>query len=599
MAAALAVAAALAGGCAVLPTSGTPASAPARPAFGGGGGGGCCALIVRGPQAGWSAEQVVSGFLVASAKPAHDFALAREYLAPGRTRDSWQPGSAVTILSQTPKVSRESERLTQPGGSTTVVVSGQEMATLAGDQYTPAGSGDQPTPPLYFTMKSVNGHTMIGQLPANGLLLTDNLFHLVYTARVVYYYGLRNSELVPSPVFVPADSDIARTLVNDLRQIPPGGLRDAVGTGFQPGSRVDSVQTAPGRTAIVSIHLPRGTSYSTYLNVASQVVATLTGPGYGTAPFEAVKLKVNGKQWSPRHSGPVLTQDTAGLDRPRPGGNGPVYYLTPAGSVRMLSLLSARGIPAPGEAGTSRLALHTVAVSPDHEHLAGIAGPADTVYTGDLTATGQSGAHPAATDLRSRLIGTDFSSLSWDNEDELWVAGRVGHKPGVWVLPKDKGGAMRVSLPRGLGGHVTGVRIAPDGMRIAMIVGWGPKAHLELGYITGGVQGFSVTHVVSLGPGLSGVSAMSWFDENHLVAAARYSPPGPQPRTSPLQLWEVPVNGDSATSLHWQQSGVTAITAAGPHYPLYLSRDGRLEKSVGLGEPWTDVTAGQAVDYPG
>jgi hypothetical protein len=62
----------------------------------------------------------------------------------------------------------------------------------------------------------------------------------------------------------------------------------------------------------------------------------------------------------------------------------------------------------------------------------------------------------------------------------------------------------------------------------------------------------------------------------------------------------VPVNGDIATSLHWQQQGVTSITAAGPQNPLYLSlASGRLEKSVELGEPWNDVTAGQAVVYPG
>ena len=66
------------------------------------------------------------------------------------------------------------------------------------------------------------------------------------------------------------------------------------------------------------------------------------------------------------------------------------------------------------------------------------------------------------------------------------------------------------------------------------------------------------------------------------------------------QLWEVPANGDNATSLHWQQRGlVTSITAAGPQNPLYLTVGGRLEKSVALGEPWTDVTAGQAAEYPG
>jgi hypothetical protein len=93
---------------------------------------------------------------------------------------------------------------------------------------------------------------------------------------------------------------------------------------------------------------------------------------------------------------------------------------------------------------------------------------------------------------------------------------------------------------------------------------------------------------------------MTWYDEGHLVVAAQQISAGPQARPSAPQLWEVPANGDSPTSLHWQQVGVTSITAAGPLNPLYLSlTTGRLDKSVALGEPWTDVTAGQAADYPG
>ena len=179
--AALVVAAALASGCTALPTSGAPASAPARPALGVGGDG-CCGLIVRGPQPNWSPDQIVHGFLLASAKPAHNFALAREYLAPGKTRNSWRPGSAVTILATVPRVSLLSGRLSGPGGAT-VEVTGQEMATLKGSQYTPAASGDQPAPPQDFSVVPVKGQPLIGELPSTGLLLTENLFHLVYTAR--------------------------------------------------------------------------------------------------------------------------------------------------------------------------------------------------------------------------------------------------------------------------------------------------------------------------------------------------------------------------------------------------------------------------------
>ena len=575
----------LAGGCAALPTSGAPQSAPPRPAFGAGSDG-CCGLIVRGPQPGWGPQTVVYGFLLASAKPAHNFALAREYLTPGTTRNSWRPSSVVTILAQTPTVSKESHRLSPPGGAV-VVVTGQEVATLKGAQYTPVASGEQ----LAFTLTSVNGQTLIHELPNNGLLLTENLFHLVYTPRDLYYYDLRNNSLVPSPVFVPVDADIPKTLVGYLLHNPPGDLRNALSTGFPPSAQLGPVQEAPGKTAIVSIHLPRATLPSTYRAMARQLVATLTSPGYGPPLFDAVKLKINGKMWSPPGGGPVLTLATSALNLPHPSGSGPVYYVGADGKVRMLTRLAARGQPVCGEAGSGQLALQQLAVSPLRKYLAGIAGPANTVYVGSLEPACPPGARSSAGVLHARLTGTDFRSLSWDSDGNLWVVGRLHHTAGVWVLPGGRGQPIEVDAS-GLG-HVTSLRVAPDGTRVAMIVGTGAKAHLELGYIMRNGLGFSITHLVPLGPSLSAVTALTWYDEDHLVAAAQQGTPGPQ-------LWEVPVNGDGATSLQWTQRGlVTSIAAAGPQNPLYLTVNGQLEKSVGLDELWTAITAGNAVEYPG
>ena len=125
----------LASGCATIPSSGPVGSAPipAPPAGGGVSGGG---LIVEGPQRGWNPEQVVSGFLLASASFAHDHATAREYLTPSASR-LWRPGAQVTILASTPSVSQQAGRLSGQGDRATVTVSWQELATLdaSPDQY--------------------------------------------------------------------------------------------------------------------------------------------------------------------------------------------------------------------------------------------------------------------------------------------------------------------------------------------------------------------------------------------------------------------------------------------------------------------------------
>src|SRR5215472_6310565 len=56
------------------------------------------------PGPGWTAKQIVSGFLAASASFAGDHAVAREYLDSIAQRD-WKPGWAVTVVSTPPTTS--------------------------------------------------------------------------------------------------------------------------------------------------------------------------------------------------------------------------------------------------------------------------------------------------------------------------------------------------------------------------------------------------------------------------------------------------------------------------------------------------------------
>src|SRR5262249_24525772 len=103
----LVTAAALAGGCSGIPVGPRPPDAAAAPPPGAGP---CCGLLVRGPQPGWSPEDVVKNFLVASAIGANDFHVARQYLTGAASR-AWQPGAAVTILTKEPRVSEPPGRL--------------------------------------------------------------------------------------------------------------------------------------------------------------------------------------------------------------------------------------------------------------------------------------------------------------------------------------------------------------------------------------------------------------------------------------------------------------------------------------------------------
>src|SRR5262249_21373958 len=127
--------------------------------------------------------------------------------------------------------------------------------------------------------------------------------------------------------------------------------------------------------------------------------------------------------------------------------------------------------------GAAQVPLTKIAVSPGGGRLAGLAGPANTVYTGALIT--EPGHRQSVEQMKAQLHGTSFSSLSWDNSDDLWVVGTKGHHQGVRVLITGQGPGVPVQLPD-LDGPVTSLRVAPDGVRVAMIVGEGTGAHLVL-----------------------------------------------------------------------------------------------------------------------
>jgi hypothetical protein len=590
----------LATGCATIPSSGAVGSAPtpAPPAGGGVSGGG---LIVEGPQPGWNPEQVVSGFLLASASFAHHHATARAYLTAGASR-LWQPGAQVTILASTPSVLQQTGRLDGQGNRATVMVSWQELATLdASGQYTARGGAAR----QYFALESVHGEWRIASVPSTDgskvsheLLLPAALFRLDYAPRNLYFYGQLpagqpNQLLVPAPVFAPLQSsDLVATLVNDLLHDPSGWLENGAVTAFPPGSRLRKIQVLPGppgdKTAIVDIGLPRGTPRSTVQAMAAQLVWTLTSPAYSAALIQAVKLKINGRLWAPRSGDTVQGLAEYGRYMPRVSRPQNLYYVSTNGAVRMFGQ-QAHSVAVPGQAGTGEVPLSKIAVSLNGHYLAGVA--ATTVYTADLAAAAKEHAPAAAGNLHGRLSGTRFSTPSWDSAGDLWVAGRVKGEPGVWVIPAASGGRPApVSLPIGMG-PVTGLRVAPDGVRIALIVGRGASAHLMVGAITRSGGAVFITQAVPLAPGLTGPTALTWYNEDHLLAITQSA--------NGTRLWEVPVNGDLPIPKS-PQPDMVSITAAGPQNALYAGvSGGRLLNSVSLGEPFRDISAGSDATYPG
>jgi hypothetical protein len=594
-AAAVAGAAALAlAGCAMVPASGGVNELPISEA-GGGQNQENPQLIPIGPVPGWNPAQIVNGFLAASASFANDRAIALEYLTPGE-RSRWHPGGEVTVVgnlqpSTTANVPKR--QLNLASQQTTVQVSAVQVATLTGSgQYLTTPSSASSKGGYTFHLTKINNQWRIDSpLPTAQLMLTTDELERAYQQRNLYFLDPSGQTLVPDPVFVPqnaTESDLATQLVTGLLKDPQGWLSGATRTAFPAGTSPHIQVSFNGPDATVSIRVPQATLKS--LNqpaLAAQLVWTLTSSSYGPSSIQSVQLQVNGHtlgQDGSQYLLPKMYQDWV----PSPSAAAGPYFISSTGSVRLVtaaghlgSVTSLPSRPVSGQAGTAEVpALSAIAVSPDQAALAGVSANGSIIYRGELARS--------ATLTAQRPSGT-VTSLSWDRSGALWFAAGGS----VWMLTPGTGSTVQADLGLPAGDEVTAFRVAPDGVRAAMIVKTGNGAsQLLLAAIIHSDAGAAVSigQTVAIGAGIADPGALSWYDADHIVVLAGAG--------SGAQLEEVPVNGGQPT-LIGTQSGTVSVTGDGAGLAVGLS-NGELFVSPSLNAPWEPVdSAGKGPVFPG
>ena len=600
----------LAAGCANVPASGLLQSTNLPSSVGGEQqGSDCCGLIMNGPSDGWTPMKVVLNFILASADFADHRAVAREYLTRAASA-SWQPGPgpAVTVIAQPPTPGPTSLPFGSRG-TADVQIGVQVLGQVTGSgQYIPAPGG-QAEQQQGFTLVKVAGQWRIDRLPAGAdrisheLMLTKELFQLAYQPRDLYYLDPSGKHLVPDPVFVPVDTtSLASDLVNALRASPQGWLADGVLSAFPLSAHLlRPVEVPPGsKTAIVSLSLPRADATGSSVGqISAQLVWTLTSPGFRSSVISAVKLYVNGKAWTPPGADSAV-QSRSDYPQPalEPAAGQNLYFLTSAGAARVLRGQGPASVPVPGQAGTGTTPLSGIAVSPDQRYLAGVAGPpaAATVDTEDLAAAAQQHASASASGLHAQLTGVTVSALTWDSGDNLWIAGSQHGRARVWVLSAVGGAPVSVTLPAAAE-RVSALRVAPDGVRVAMIASTasGPKVLLAAIVRTAvsvrTEAQVTLSAATQVGADLSAPLALSWYDADHLLVV-NSSAAGPE-------VEEVPVDGDRS-SYQGIEPGLASIAAAGPRNLVFGGlQTGYLARTVGLGELWSQFVPGHDPVYPG
>jgi hypothetical protein len=564
----------LAGGCATLPTSGQPhavtgATAPAPDNV--------QLLPPSAPDPAWLPQQVVTGFLHASA---YAFAsapqVAREYLARN-VRANWHPSKSVTVIG-TPQIlptSRIGPQNANGGGvpDETVRFRAAQLANLTTSGQYVSESGSR----VYqFSLENVNGRWLIQKYPPGPLLLTRSDFQQAYLPQVLYFYG-PSGAMVPDPVFVPQGStstELADDLVGDLRSDPGGWLAGAARTAFPPGSRAIGPVGISGSTAQVNLGGAAARAGPAELRrMAAQLVLTLTSQPYSAPLARSVVLEVNGRRT--RVSGQFTSYQSL---LPGSGqGSGTAYFLGSNGALSELNPAGGSRL-APGPGGLSRLAAGSIAVSPGQRPELAVtvaSRPGCVIYHGPLASTGRLS--------RWRVPGPEGSScaaLSWDASGALWAATNQS----VWVLTRAGQPVPVGGLPPG---RILALRVAPDGVRVAMIVqGRGGVRRLLVAASSRSSAGISLGPPVVIGGNVTGATALNWYGPSDLLVLAH------------SQLYQVPLNGAEATSVEAVEPGVQTVTTDGSAL-VAATRDGEILQSPGLNSSWRRATRGRAPAFAG
>lgn len=553
-------------------------------------------IYLRPPGNNWTPEQIVRGFLTASASFANGHQVAREYLTAKESR-AWNPSWSATVFSKDPVV-KAVPYPTGPRNQATVTVTGTVQANLSGygSYAVPSAKAPEGEGPVPFTFNLVkdNGQWRISYAPPE-LLLTSDLFKDDYQVGNLYFFDPVGHYLVPDPVYVPLQAtpaNLMNGLVHDLITPPPDWLsRGATKTAFPKGTtRVGGV-TLDGGTASVNLggaiaKVPANQAAQVMQQVSAQLWWTLSSFGPAGLTVQSVEVSVNGKPWTPPNSeeNPVQRQV---LYSPPTGESGVFYYLDGAGN-----LVSQRGTQSkPARVAHVGTGYSQLAVSPDHEYLAVLRN--GSLFTG-----------PVGGRL-SRRSGTGYTTISWDPVGDLWatMGGQIVMLRGAASPRQPQGQPVSAAVVNSDGtspfpaqaGQFTALRVAPDGVRVAIVVG---GTDLYFGAIVsqpGARPGqMSIKIVLSpfyvTGTGTTTFSAVTWYGPDNVIVLGA---PGPV-------LTEYPVDGGSSTSIA-AVPRIRWITASEGSALIAGLAKGGIEADANLTGIWASISgaAGIAPAYPG
>ncbi|WP_026178128.1 LpqB family beta-propeller domain-containing protein [Streptomyces hokutonensis] len=546
--------------------------------------------------------EIVQGFLEALTSDDPTYKTARLYLTAKAARN-WQPEASTTVLADGPST----EVVHPPGGredsdAFTYALTGARVATVDSQQaYSPADG--QYSQRVHLAKDAKSGQWRIDGLP-QGVVMGSSDFQRNYMSVNKYYFASNTTAgtttqpiAVADPVFVRRRVDPMTQMVRSLLDGPTSWLGPVVRSSFPTGTALRKGVTSltPDDQNKLTVPLNQKASrvgLARCNEMATQILYTLHTM---TPTVDEVELQAaNGAQLC------VYSENNAESLVTRGPVNHPVYLYFLDDKHRVVRIPGgSRGThteAVPGPLGEGTKPLGSVAVSRDEERGAGVSLDGKSLYVGSMV-SGASLGDPVLTS-QGKTADDRLTAPSWDVQGDLWVADRDPNNPRLLLLQQGAGQPIAVDT-LGLDGRIESVRVAADGVRIALVVEKNGKRSLQIGRIqrsgaTGEQPVVSVLELRSATPDLEEITAMSWAGDSRLVVVGRAQGGVQQMRY--VQVDGSTPEGPAPTAL----TGVKEIAASeDDKLPLVaFSEDGIVRLPTGA--QWQKVVkTGSAPVYPG
>ncbi|WP_221359319.1 LpqB family beta-propeller domain-containing protein [Streptomyces beigongshangae] len=552
-------------------------------------------------------EEIVQGFLEALTSDDPGFETARKYLTEEASGE-WRPNESTTVLADGPNTVAQHSGSREATGDYAYSLIGTKVATVDSQfAYEPAEGAYEET--VHLTEhKEADGSKewRIDALPP-GLVMGMSDFQRNYESVNKYYFasntgGRSDDQLgaVADPVYVREQVDPVTQMVRSVLRGPTSWLEPVVRSSFPTGTALKKgvkslTPDDQNRLTVPLNDRADRVGQTVCTEMAAQILFTLQD----LTPTGVDEVEI---QRSDGTQSCVVTNEQAEIHVAYGPAKRAEYEYFIDGEKRLVRIPAAGSEQeperVPGALGDGDKQLRAAAVSRDEDTAAGVSLDGRSMYVGSLASGGSLGEAVLESGATSEEDG--LTTPSWDAGGSLWVADRGPRSSRLLLLSKGAGEPLEVSTP-GLEGRIEAVRVAADGVRIALMVREDSRTTLLMGRIeradargAGAKSAVEIQGLRSVAPQLEEVTAMSWAGDSRLVVVGREA-------RGVQQIQYVQVDGSTPVGpAPSALTGVQEIAASeDERLPLVAhSEDGIVRLSTG--SQWqTVVKTGMAPVYPG